>query len=114
MLSQRARVCVALAATLDLAVVRFVGRVDVRVFLAVTRVGETAITARVLAYERFFTGMGTLVDFQIFGASEKFSTERDRALKRLFPRVYSEVVDEFVLGLEWLSVALTVLPVTDV
>ena len=44
---------VRLVAALDLAVVRFIRGVDVRVLLAVRAVGEAAVAALVLALERF-------------------------------------------------------------
>lgn len=53
MLAQRTGVRVALVAAANAAVVRFVGRMDVRVLFAVRRVGETSVTAVELALERF-------------------------------------------------------------
>ena len=53
-LSQRRRVGVALVAAVDSAVVRLIGRVNVRVLLAVGGVGEASIAALVFAFEWFF------------------------------------------------------------
>ena len=55
MLAQRRRVGVRLVAAADLAVVRLVRRVHVRVLLAVGAVGETPVAAVEFAFERLFT-----------------------------------------------------------
>ena len=54
MLTERRRMCVGLVAAGVATVVRFVGRVDMRMLLAVGTVGEAAIAAHVLATKRFF------------------------------------------------------------
>lgn len=46
---------VALIAAIHSAVVGLIGRVNVRVLLAVRGVGESAVAAFVLTFERFFT-----------------------------------------------------------
>lgn len=52
-LPQRARVCVGFVTAADLAVVRLVAGVDVRVLLPVAAVGEFSVAAVKLALERF-------------------------------------------------------------
>ena len=54
MFSERGRMRVGFIAAADFAVVRFVGSVDVRMLLAVGRVGETTIASVEFAFEGFF------------------------------------------------------------
>lgn len=49
---------VALIAAIDAAIVGLIGRVNVRMLLAVRGVGESSIAALVFAFERFFTWNG--------------------------------------------------------
>jgi len=53
--AQRRRMSIGLVAAVDSTVERLVGRVDVRVLLAVGAVGETTIAAAELTDERLFT-----------------------------------------------------------
>lgn len=54
-LAQRRRVRVGFVAASNLAVVRLVGRVDVRVFLPIRAVGEPPVASVEFTFERFFT-----------------------------------------------------------
>jgi hypothetical protein len=61
-----------------------------------------------------FTSVDAFVDFQILAASKHFSTSRIRTRKRLFTRVNSYVVDQFVLRFERLLTSIAVSPVACV
>lgn len=58
--------------------------------------------------------MGPLVDLEVLGAGKDFSAAREGAWEGLLARVHSNVVDQFVLRLEGLALAGTLLPVADV
>lgn len=60
-LAKRARVCIAFVATLVLAVVWLVGRMDVRMLFSITGVGKAPIATRELAYEWLFAGVSSFV-----------------------------------------------------
>lgn len=63
---ERARVGVTLVASPDLTVVRFVGRVDVRMFLPIAGVRKPSVAPFEFAFKRFLACVCSLVDFQIF------------------------------------------------
>lgn len=105
---QGAGVCVGLVA--QFAQVRFVGRVDVHVLLAVTAVGKTAITSVELTHERLFSCMRSLVYLEVLGAREHLATPGEGAGEGLLAGVHAHVVDQLVFGLEGLAVARAVLP----
>ena len=54
------------------------------------------------------------MNLEVFRSGENFSTARERTRERLFSRVNSDVIDQFVLRLERLSFARAFLPKTDV
>lgn len=54
--------------------------------------------------------MRPLVDFEIFRSRKNFSAARKRARKRLFSGVNSNMVDQFIFGLERTTFTRTVLP----
>lgn len=58
--------------------------------------------------------MGSFVDFEIFASCENFPTSRERTGEGLLPCMYSNMVDQFILGLEWSAMPVTVLPETGV
>ena len=61
-LAKRARVCIAFVASLILAVVWFVGRMDMRMLFSIAGVGEAAIATRELAYKWLFACVSSFVD----------------------------------------------------
>lgn len=101
---------VALVTSADFTVVRFITRVDVRMFLPVRTVGEPSVTAFELTLERFFTCVRPLVDLEVLAASEDLAAAGERARKGLLAGVHAYVVDELVLGLEGPAVPGAVVP----
>ena len=109
-LPQGAWMGIAFLTTVDLANVRLVRRVYMRVLLPVAGVCETAITAGKFAHERLLTGVSSLVDLEVLGAREELTTARKRARKRLLPRMHADVVNQLVFGLKRFPASLAVLP----
>ena len=60
------------------------------------------------------TGVDSFVNFEILAAGEHFSASRIRTRERLLSGMDPDVVDQLVLGLEWLLTAVAVMPVTRV
>ena len=60
------------------------------------------------------TCVDSLVDFQVFRSGKDLATTRKRTRERLLSRVDSDVINQFVLGLEWPPVPGTVFPVAGV
>lgn len=58
--------------------------------------------------------MGSFVDFEIFASCENFPTSRKRTGEGFLPCMYSNMIDQFILGLEWSAMPGTVLPETGV
>lgn len=109
-LSQGARVRVALVAAADLAVVRLVRGVHVRVLLAVRAVGEPPVAALELAFERLLACVRSFVDLEVLGAREDLPAAWEGAGKGFLTRMHAYVVDQLILGLEGPTVPCTVLP----
>lgn len=77
--------------------IRFVGGMDVHVFLTITAVRKASVTAFKLTLERFFTGVCSFMDFQIFRSGKYFSTSGERTRKRFLSGVHSDMIHKFIL-----------------
>lgn len=75
----------------------FVRSMDVHVFLAITAVRKASVTAFKLTLERFFTGVCSFMDFQIFRSGKYFSTAGKWTRKRFLSGVHSDVIHKFIL-----------------
>lgn len=111
-LPQGAGVRVGLVA--HLAQVRLVRRVHVHVLLAVAAVGEAPVAALELALEGLLPCVRPFVDLEVLRPGEDLPAAGEGAGEGLLARVHADVVDQFVLGLEGLALAGTLLPVADV
>lgn len=58
------------------------------------------------------TGMGALVNLEILAAGENFAAAGERAGEGFLPSVHSNMIDQFVFGLEGAPVSRTGLPET--
>lgn len=121
----------------ELADMPFVRCMDTHVFLFIAAVCKAPLTGLESASERFFTCnkiqtldkntllqrykkcissftcMCPFMNFEVFCACELLWASK-RALKGLFTRVHSHVIDQFILGLKRLPLTGTIVPETDV
>lgn len=92
----------------------FIRSMDVHVFLTVTAVRKAPVTAFKLTLERFFTGVRSFVNFEIFRSGKYFSTARERTGKRFLSGVHSDMIHKFVLCFKRFSFPGTLFPKANV
>ena len=114
MLPERTWVCIAFSTALGSAKIRFVCGMNVRMLLAITGIGKTAIAPRKFAHERFFACVGALMNFQILRTCKRFAAVCERARERLLSSMNSYVVDKLILRFERLSSSMTLVPQANV
>lgn len=73
---------------------------------------KQSVTIQIYSIDSCPTCMGPFVNFQVFASRENFPASREGTGEGFFPRVHTNVVDQFVLGLEWSAISGTVLPQT--
>lgn len=94
--------------------IRFVGCVNVTMFLPITAVRKPPLTALEVALKGLLPGVRPLVYLEILRSGKDLAAAGEQTGKGFFPGVHPYMIDELILGLEGFAVARTTLPVARV